>query len=252
MIDDLLKSAKETLAERLASPLLGSFAVAWCVWNYKFLVILFSAAGVSQTFKLIETVAFPDTWSVLTRGALYPLLSALLYVFAYPYPARLVYAFTLQRQRDVNEVKRKVENETLLTLEQSRSLRAEYFQLERKNQETVDRLDAEISRLSVALDQAQKDLMGRPDFPPDEPNIDSLSLGQLELLQLLGERGGKAPQEYLVKSTSGEKVKFEFDLGELERRKLIRAEFDQASSKYMSELTHEGRRVFLSLRKNPA
>lgn len=84
MLDDLLKSAKETIADRLASPLLGSFAVTWCLWNYKFLVILFSAAGVSQTFKLIETIAFPDTWSLIMRGTLYPLGSALLYVFAYP------------------------------------------------------------------------------------------------------------------------------------------------------------------------
>lgn len=68
LLDDLLTSAKQTLVERLASPLLGSFAAAWCVWNYKFLVVLFSSAGVSQTFALIEKFAFPDAWSILIRG----------------------------------------------------------------------------------------------------------------------------------------------------------------------------------------
>ena len=83
LIDDLLTSAKQTLTERLASPLLGSFAAAWCTWNYKFLVILFSSAGVSQTFGLIEKFSFPDVASIFTRGIIYPLLSAVAYVFFY-------------------------------------------------------------------------------------------------------------------------------------------------------------------------
>jgi hypothetical protein len=246
MIDDLLKSAKETLAERLASPLLGGFAAAWCLWNYKFLVVLFSAAGVSQTFKLIETIAFPDTWSLVMRGTLYPLASALLYVFVYPYPARFVYAFTLKRQREVNQIKRQIEEETLLTLEQSRTLRAEYFELERKNQENIDRLNSEISRLSAALDQAQKESQSGPDLPPAERLYGALEPAQLALLQRLEKHGGKAAQEELIKASTEPKVKAEFDLGELERRKLIRKDYDQSLHSYTFEFTHEGRRVLLS------
>jgi hypothetical protein len=245
MIDELLKSAKETLAERLASPLLGGFAVAWCFWNYKFLVILFSAAGVSQTFKLIDTVAFPDSWSLVTRGGVYPLVSALLYVFAYPYPARIVYTFTLKRQREVNQIRRQIEEETLLTLEQSRTLRAEYVQLERKNQGSVDRLNTEISRLSAALDQVQRESEGGTHLAPAERLYAALEPTQLSLLQLLEKRGGKVPEAELIKGSTESRVKAEFDLGELERRNLIHKNFDQDLRVYTFQFTHEGRRALL-------
>jgi uncharacterized membrane protein len=216
------------------------------LWNYKFLVILFSAAGVSQTFKLIDTIAFPDIWAVVMRGTLYPLIFALLYVFAYPYPARFVYAFTLKRQREVNQIKRQIEEETLLTLEQSRTLRAEYVQLERKSQEYVDSLTSEISRLNAALDQAQKESLSSPDLPPAERLYGALEPTQLSLLQLLEKRGGKAVQEDLIEASTEPKVKAEFDLGELERRKLIQKHYDQMLSAYTFAFTHEGRRVLLS------
>jgi hypothetical protein len=154
MIDDLLTAAKAGVLDRLASPLLGSFSAAWCVWNYKFLVILFSDATVSQTFRLIETVAFPDAASIVGRGVVFPLLTALFYVFVYPHPARFVYEYSLQRQREANDVRRRIEAETLLTLEETRRFRAEFAKSERASQETVDRLNSEISRLKGNLERA--------------------------------------------------------------------------------------------------
>jgi hypothetical protein len=245
MIDDLLKSAKETIAERLSSPLLGGFAAAWCLWNYKFIVILFSAAGVSQTFNLIETVAFPDSRTLVTRGMLYPLLSALLYVFAYPYPARFVYAFTQKRQREVNQIKRQIEGETLLTLEQSRTMRAEYVQLEHKNQEVVDNLNAEVSRLKVALDQARKESPNGPANSPAESLYGQLAPTQLALLKLLEKRGVKMTEEELIVESTEPKVKATFDLGELQNKRLISRSYDDHRRAYTYDFTHEGRRALL-------
>ena len=148
MLDDLLKSAKESILERIASPLLGSFSVAWCLWNYKFLVILFSEATVSQTFSLAEKYAFPDVSSVVIRGLLLPVLTAAAYVFVYPYPARFVYGFTQRRQVEINRLRQQIENETPLTLEDSRKLRAEFVEADRRHKETVDRLNEEITRLN--------------------------------------------------------------------------------------------------------
>jgi hypothetical protein len=246
MINDLLTSVKETIAERLASPLLGSFVVAWALWNYKFLVILFSAASITQTFKLIETISFPDQTSMLFRGAVYPLASALLYVFVYPYPARFVYTFTQKRQREINQAKRQIEEETLLTLEQSREIRAEFVQLERKHQETIDRLNSDISRLNAALDLAQKSSSSKPDISPAEKLYGKIEPSQLALLKQLEEAGGNATEDNLVLESIEPKVKAEFDLGELERRKLVRKEYSQDLHTYTIEFTHEGRRVLLN------
>ncbi|MBI5450656.1 MAG: hypothetical protein HY940_04795 [Gammaproteobacteria bacterium] len=246
MIDDLLKSAKESISERLGNPLLGSFSVAWCLWNYKFLVILFSAASVSRTFNLIETVAFPDAWSIFTRGVGFPLVTALLYVFVYPYPARYVYAFTLKRQREINQIKRQIEEETPLTLEESKRIRAGYVQLERKNQETIDRLNEEVARLKAALDQIQKIESDSPKLALSEKLYGQLEPTQLDLLKTLEESGGRVALSQLLNRSSESKIKTEFDIGELERRELIHKSFDRDIEENVFAFTHEGRRVLLN------
>ncbi|MDB5815515.1 MAG: hypothetical protein JWN23_2632 [Rhodocyclales bacterium] len=245
-IDELLKTAKETLAERISSPLTGSFAVAWCLWNYKFLVILLSTAGVSQTFRLIDTVAFPDTRSLILRGMLYPVFSALVYVFGYPYPARIAYAFTLKRRREANQSKQQIEEETLLTLQQSRALRTEYFERERKFEGNIDRLNSEITRLTNALDLAQKEALGMQGREPSEKSDEALDMAQRGLLAYLDGRGGRVTEKEFLKGSAEPKVKVEFDIGELQKRKLITRKFSEGGDGYIFEFTHEGRRALLN------
>lgn len=246
MIDDLLKSAKETIAERLTSPLLGSFLIAWCLWNYKFLVILFSAASVSQTFKLIETVAFPDAFSIISRGVAFPLISAIFYVFFYPYPARYVYAFTLQRQKEINQIKRQINEETPLTIEESRRIRVDYLQLERKSQESIDRLNEEVLRLKAALDQKQKEESDKTKIPPPALRSNNIDPSQLSLLRIIDENGGRATLSLIMKKSLESKVRTDFDIGELEKMGLIKRGYDPNLRQATIEFTHEGRRVFLN------
>jgi hypothetical protein len=245
MIEDLMKSAKETLLERLSSPLLGSFVVSWCLWNYKFLVILFSSASVTTTFLLIEQSAFPDGNAVLVRGVVLPLVTTLAYIFIYPYPAKRVYGFTRRRQLEINNLKRQIENETPLTLEQSRAIRADAFALEQKHKQEIDALTTEISRL--------KDVLKARELSPnrDEPILPSPSPSrpvtetQFEILKSLDNSGGAAFESVLLANSSVPKVQKQFDLGELANNHLIRKEYDGRKNQYRYEFTHEGRRVYL-------
>jgi hypothetical protein len=154
VLEEMIASAKAQATERLASPLTGSFLIAWCLWNYKFIVILFSAASVSKTFEMINSVAFPDAWTVATRGLLLPLLTAAAYIFVYPYRAKFVYGFTRRRQKEQNDLRRQIENETPLTLEESRKLRGEALAAEAKHKEELDQLNTEFAR--VKEDALQK------------------------------------------------------------------------------------------------
>jgi hypothetical protein len=246
MIDDIVKATRDNLAERLTSPLLGSFAVSWVLWNYKFLVILLSDAGVTQTFTLIEAVAFPDWASVLLRGVVCPLAVALTYVFVYPYPARYVYAYTLKRQRETSEVKRLIEGATLLTLDESRALRQEHFQAEIKNKGTIDRLNAEISRLGAELEAMTKEVAGRQELEPAERLYGSISASQLALLKKIGELGDGALWTTLLNGSPEPRVQTEFDIGELERRKLVRKIYLEEEEDSRLVFTHDGRRVLLN------
>jgi hypothetical protein len=244
LLDDLLTSAKQTIVERLASPLLGSFAVAWCAWNYKFLVILFSSTGVTQTFALIQAISFPDAWSILTRGIAYPLFSAGAYVFLYPYPARFIYEFTLRRQREINQTKQRISDETPLTLEESQKLRAEFVARERAHNDQVQRLNEEVARLNAALD-LKTNPSPAPELSPAERMYDSLELGQLRLLQVVETSNGPMLESELVKASKESRVKTEYDIGELVRRKLLHRDFDQSKRGYTVEFTHSGRKALL-------
>lgn len=244
MVDEILKSAKAQISERIASPLIGSFVISWCLWNYKFLVILFSSASVSQTFALINAIVFPTAWSIVLNGILLPTLTALAYIFAYPYPAKYVYEFTRRRQKEVNEVRQRIEDETLLTIEESRKIRAEVLQTEKAHQEIVDRLNGEISRLKLEMTSPPID------SPPEQSNTNNLSKQeltptQLALLKLLEKAGGKQEEDVLIRASKESKVKTEFDLGELVKLELLRKRYDQRAGAYVYEFLHEGRRILL-------
>ncbi len=249
MFEDLLASAKQGITERLANPLLVSFVAAWSLWNYKFLIILFSAASVSQTFHLIETVSFPDSKSIILFGVLCPLASALAYVFAYPYPALFVYEFTMRQQVKTNKAKQQISDDTLLSLSESRALRAEYIEVATKNQEIVDRMSAENSRLRSLLDQSTKGL--------EVPLIKNAKLvqpkplerSQIQLLQLLEKYGGKMLLKEILPLSGQPKVKTEFDLEEMTDNKLIRVNYNRSREDYEYDFLHEGRRVLLNLKE---
>ncbi|MFN5166116.1 MAG: hypothetical protein ACK5JG_12330 [Pseudomonadota bacterium] len=244
MLNEILQTTRSTLAERLASPLIGGFLVSWCLWNWKFLVILFSDAGVTQTFTLIHTFVFPDTASIITKGILYPLLTTLIYVFVYPYPARQVYGFTLRQQRAANRLRQTISEETLLTLEESRALRSEYVEHERKSQESIERLSEEIARLNAALDARNTKDATKP-LSTAEKLYDKLEPSQLQVLALLEKAGGSVPELELVQMSEQPKVQVQFDIGELERRELISKRMNVRSGGRIVEFTHEGRRTLL-------
>jgi hypothetical protein len=244
MLEEIIASAKEQAAERLASPLIGSFAVSWCLWNYKFLVILFSAASVSKTFQMIASIAFPDLWSVVMRGMLLPLITAVAYIFVYPYPAKVVYGFTQRRQKEINDMRRQIADETPLTVEESRKLRAEVFAAEEKHQEELDRVNGELTRLRDALEQARSSKVGSPSATISVPP--KLTESQRKVLELLKAVGGDALHKEVVPRSGPEKVQAEYDLGELQRLSMIKRDYNQGKHDYTYELTHDGRRLVLS------
>ena len=251
MVDEIVKSAKAQLSERIASPLIGSFVISWCLWNYKFLVILFSAASVSQTFTLVDTLVFPTTWSLILNGVLLPAATTFAYIFAYPYPAKYVYEFNRRRQKEINEVRQRVEDETLLTIEESRKMRAEALQTEKAHQEIVDRLNDEISRLKLEMTNEQPETSTLTPAA-EEPSQEAVTPTQLAVLKLLENLGGKMNENSLIKLNKESKVKTEFDLGELVKMKMIKKLRSVRTGEFTYEFLQEGRRILLDSANNAA
>jgi hypothetical protein len=120
-------------------------------------VILFSAASVSDTFRLIHEVSFPSYWIVARDGFAVPLAAAAVYIFLLPFPAKYVFEKWRTTQKEINAIKNRVDGDTLLSIDDSRAMRAKERELFSK----LDEATNEINRLKDdlrAADQEKKQL----------------------------------------------------------------------------------------------
>lgn len=253
LAEDLVEGTKTQIVERLSSPLLGSFVIAWSGWNYRFFVILFSDASVSKTFEMIDQIAFASWWAYLGHGLLFPLLTALAYVFFYPHPANYVYGYTLKRKRASNALRQSIEEETLLSIEESRSirtaiaserarLRSEIEGLESENEELRAKLKV-VAASEPAGTKTESEVSGA--LEDKKPTLSPL---QFQIMARLEKANGRLSQSEIMTPLGSEtRIKTEYEVGELVRRKLLSRDFDSSISRYMYTFTHTGRGAYLDV-----
>ena len=146
-MEEFVKSLKAHLYERTTSPLFGTFVVSWVVWNYKFVMIVFSSMNVLAKFDFIENQLYPDWLSIAIFGIGLPLATSAIFIFGYPYPARFVYSFVRRRKKELLEERQKIEDETPLTREESRKIRRDIARLQLEFEKELEREQAENTRL---------------------------------------------------------------------------------------------------------
>lgn len=156
-IKDLWASLVAYANERSTNPLTSAFLLTWAAWNYKFFVVLFNDETSAEKFAAIEKLyPRPDTY--LSNGLLYPALTTLFYVFAYPYITKRVVTFYRKRQVEIaNEIK-DIEGTRVRTVEEVTRLVRDYEQ--RLTASDVDQkaARAEAGELRNALTAAESEL----------------------------------------------------------------------------------------------
>lgn len=155
MIDDFWTSLKASLYERTTSPLFGALALSWLAWNYRLLFVLFSGESVTERFALIDEVLYPDLLTRVTWLLVLPTVTAFLVLVIYPHPAKWVFRYWRIRQKELKVIRQKIEDETPLTVEESRRVRGQLIRVrseyERLLREASD--EAEQLRSVIAKEQ---------------------------------------------------------------------------------------------------
>jgi len=253
---ELIDSVKQTIGERLSSPLLSSFIVSWCLWNWKFLVILFSDADVSVTFALIDKYSFTDKYDYYLHGLLYPLGSAGLFVFGYPYIEIIVYGFRLQRQKIADDLKKRIAGKKLLDIDESKAVSDRALALNEKLNIELTKWKATVQNLTIERDQALDQylsIVNKTDDQDKMNNIDKLagqlSNSQFKLLETIGVYGGECGYYQLIENEPESKISIDYEIEELRVLNLL--EIHEIDSNKKLTLTHNGRGVLLSLSKPP-
>lgn len=158
MLEESNRSVFEFLKDRTASPLFGAFIFSWAIWNYKLILALISYIPLEMKIAFIEGTLYTDwRWSVvyLFFG---PLVTSLLFLFIYPYPAALVFSFWRQKQKELRDIKLRIEDEALLTLEDSKRIRRQVISIQSDYEEQIRKNQEEIENLKVSLLESEKEI----------------------------------------------------------------------------------------------
>jgi DNA repair exonuclease SbcCD ATPase subunit len=150
MKESLGKSLGTFLDERVSNPIIGSFILSWCGWNYKFFIALFSNNTVSETIRIIEKVLYPN-WVICTlQGFLFPIGSVVLYLWLVPILTKHYYKLTAKTRKAQDEAMYEAEKHKRLSTADS----AELQDTVRRIQEELDNQTSKVERLKGELNSA--------------------------------------------------------------------------------------------------
>lgn len=152
MFEDFIKGVREYISDRFMSPLGASLTVSWCAWNYKVLLIVFSGESAIRKIHLIHLV-YQDFWYSAFHLAAGPLATAAFYILAFPYPSNWVYSYSLRRRKEALNLKREIDDQTVLTQEESRALRIRFTEMDVQHTTESVRLTSTIDSLKDQLKQ---------------------------------------------------------------------------------------------------
>lgn len=251
-MDDLVKSFKAVLYDRVTSPLLSSFLFAWAAWNHRLFVVLISSdLKIKDKFEYVDTVLYPTLYEKTFPGFVWPLLSALVLIFVYPWPARKVYEYARKEQQRLKVIQQKIEDETPLTQEEARELRASVRKAAAEFDKQLSDRDGQIQKLKADLNAADSGPVSAAPVTIRENTGDSametrdevphLSPDQLEILNTIA--ASPEPYDaytfYVGRVSGSDRVRRRYNLDELERYGLVGSRLEQGE--HVFEATAEGR-----------
>ena len=253
ILKELIIGIRRQLNERLISPLMPAFTISWIIVNYRLIVTIFSNGSLESRLSFIDTKLYPTSHFAFIHGFLLPLVCALFYIFAYPYPAKWVYQYSLKRQRELRETRQNAENASVLTLEESKKLRAYYYDRETTLQKRIEARQEETEQLRAKIEVLEKTqlLNIEPKAPDREPSQvltdNDLNEIQGKILEALGfaENEQIHPQREsdLRDIINIDVTDLRIALEDLQIAKFITRSFNSSLGEYVFKLSHEGRLV---------
>lgn len=156
MLDDLTKEIKAQLYERVKSPLFGAFAFSWVAWNYRGLLAAISDMPFKDRMGYLDGLypTGPD-WLWHCLGG--PLLTAVGLLLVYPWPARWIYSYWANQQKELKKVQQRIEDEMPITQEEANALRKAGIAQGKEYQAQLKELAADNKELKASMKLLQEE-----------------------------------------------------------------------------------------------
>ncbi len=156
MFEEITKSIKAHLYDRTSSPLLGAFLFSWLIWNFKFIMLIFSSESIDVKYDILESQLYTDHLHYLYYWLITPFITSVIFLYVYPFPAKWVFKFTRKRQQQLKELRQSIDDEELLDNKESRKLKREVYELEQSFDAVVKKKDEELKILYSDLKDADE------------------------------------------------------------------------------------------------
>jgi len=261
VFEDFIKGIREYISDRFVSPLGAALTASWCAWNYKAMLIVLSGDSAIRKIHLIHVV-YQDTVYSWLHLAVGPLITAAFYILVFPYPSNWAYSYSLRRKKEALSLKRSIEDQTVLTQEESRSIRARFEEIEREHTGEALRLNGRIDSLKDQLKKAtseNEDLLRRlaetgaatasTAWSQEEDRVNPIELSKIQwrVLEALGRRGSASTMLVLSRELELPESVIWLIVGELQNVGLAeRRDEDRATdTPPHAWLTNDGLRVFM-------
>lgn len=231
MISEITKSLRLHLSERLTSPLVGAFLVSWFIWNYEFLILALSNLDANQKIRSIQSLySIKEKYLYYFESSCYikeplkrillktanwyykvffcfiaPFFTAIIYIFLYPYPAKVTYEYSKRKQKEILDIRRKIENETLLTKEDKERLNREFNEERAQHEKLVRQLQNQIKTKNALIDELEtKKPEGHSVIQkPPKPETEELTERQIAILYSLSDSAPGLSLDELATSFNG-------------------------------------------------
>ncbi len=244
----IVETIKTAVAERTVSPLFASFALSWSAWNYRFLMAVISDLKFKEKIDFIDQVLFKSWDDYLLRGFVYPLVTTVLIIYAYPYPAKWTFEFWRKRQRELKMLRQKIDDETPLTAEESRELRNQMAEQRIEHATLLSKKDEEIAVLQSKV-RAKTPAEIRAPIAPQQ--FSDISPECIEILRLLAKTNGVRGEEAIFMAIKKPRVEVQHYLDLLKQKNLIFFHPEDVHSGARYDLSEVGRQAVVTLKLLP-
>lgn len=223
-MEEFTKSIKAHLYERATSPLLGSFVMSWLLWNFKIVLVVISSMSPTDKIMYIDLLSAIDADHWFTRSLIFPLVTSIAYIFLFPFPARFVFVYSRRQQLKTKLMQQQIDNETPITREEARDIRAESHRIALEFEDETKRLREKVQLLmgeSAEKDEIISSLRYEMAQRHFTKSSDELSSSQLEVLETICNNPKPIAKELFLKTPNRRRVDVEVDLDTLLERGLI-------------------------------
>jgi hypothetical protein len=157
MLTEFKKSVNSVLNERLISPLFGTFAFSWCVWNWKILYLTIFVDTDKISEHKIDYII--DNYYSIYDLIIWPILATVVLLVIYPFLSIGAYYITLKFKKWKIDIRNKQENLQVLSIEDSIDLR----EIIRTQNERFDKLltdkNKEITNLNNSINNYKNQIL---------------------------------------------------------------------------------------------